>query len=134
MRDHQRGHVEDRDPVGRRQRSGVLREPEPDAVIVVDDEVGRSNDVEKTLDSAGRAAARSELAAVLARAQARDLLDGEPAEMAERFLALLWGDLMMGLLLRLVDPPAPEEAGRRARDAASALLRLYPEVGSPGED
>jgi hypothetical protein len=31
---------------------------------------------------------------------------------------------MIGLLFRLVDPPTPEEAGRRAPDAASAFQRL----------
>jgi hypothetical protein len=52
--------------------------------------------------------------------------------MAREFLALLWGDLMMGLLLRLVDPPASEETGLRARAAASAFLRLRPTVSARG--
>ena len=89
-------------------------------------EAERAPEIAVALDSIGRAGARRELAAVLEKARARGLLTGDPAEMATRFLALLWGDLMMGLLLRLVDPPAPEEAGRRARDAVSAFLRLQP--------
>jgi hypothetical protein len=47
--------------------------------------------------------------------------------MASRFLTLLWGDLQVTLLLRLVDPPSPEEIERRARSAVAALLSLYPE-------
>jgi AcrR family transcriptional regulator len=89
-------------------------------------EADRAPEIARALDSIGRAAARRELAALLDKAQARGLLRGDPAEMAERFLALLWGDLMVSLLLRLVDPPTPEEASRRARDAASAFLRLQP--------
>jgi AcrR family transcriptional regulator len=89
-------------------------------------EAERAPEIALALDSIGRAAARSELAAVLEKAQARGFLSGNPVEMAKQFLALLWGDLMLGLLLRLVDPPTPEEAGLRASDAASAFLRLQP--------
>jgi AcrR family transcriptional regulator len=89
-------------------------------------EAERTPEVAAALDSIGRAAARRELATMLAKARARGLLGGDPAEMVEQFLALLWGDLMMGLLLGLVETPPPEEAGRRARDAASAFLRLQP--------
>ena len=45
--------------------------------------------------------------------------------MAERFSALLWGDLMTSLLLRVADPPDPEEIARRATGATAALLRLH---------
>ncbi|MGN6767948.1 MAG: TetR/AcrR family transcriptional regulator [Rhizobiaceae bacterium] len=89
-------------------------------------EAERAPEVAVALDSIGRAAARRELGAVIEKARARRLLSGNPVEMAEQFLALLWGDLMMGLLLRLVDPPAPEQARLRARAAASALLCLWP--------
>ncbi len=95
-------------------------------------EAERAPEIARALDSIGRAAARRELATVLEKAQARGLLGGDPAEMATRFLALLWGDVMMGLLLRLVDPPTPEAARRRARDAASAFLRLQAAEGSAG--
>ena len=89
-------------------------------------EAERAPEIAVALDSIGRAAARRELGAVIEKARARRLLSGNPVELAEQFLALLWGDLMMGLLLRLVDPPAPEQARLRARAAASALLCLWP--------
>ena len=63
---------------------------------------------------------------MLEKARTYSLLNGEPAKMVEQFLALLWGDLMMGLLLGLVETPTPREIGRRAREAASAFLRLQP--------
>lgn len=97
-------------------------------------EAERAPEIAQALDSIGRAAARTELAALLGKAQARGLLAGDPAEMAARFLALLWGDLMMGLLLRLVDPPTPEEAQRRARDAVAAFLYLQPAEGAGRSD
>jgi hypothetical protein len=87
-------------------------------------EAERAPEIALALDSIGRAAARRELAAVIEKAQARGL-SGNLAEMTKLFLALLWGDLMMRLLLRLVDPPTLDEAGLRARDATSAFLRLY---------
>jgi AcrR family transcriptional regulator len=95
-------------------------------------EAERAPEVAQALEALGRASARRQVAAVLDKARARGLLVGDPAEMAARFLALLWGDLMIGLLLRLTDPPGPEDAARRARDAASALLRLQPAKGSAG--
>jgi AcrR family transcriptional regulator len=93
-------------------------------------EAERAPEIAVALDSIGRAVARRELAAVIEKAQARRLLSGNPAEMARQFLALLWGDLMMGLLLRLVDPPSPEAARLRARATASAFLRLWPTEGA----
>ncbi|TCR67013.1 TetR family transcriptional regulator [Bosea sp. BK604] len=92
-------------------------------------EAERAPEIAQALDSIGRAAARKELAALLGTAQARGLLSGDPVEMTMRFLALLWGDLMLGLLLRLADPPTPEEAQRRAREAASAFLYLQSAEG-----
>ena len=60
------------------------------------------------------------------------MLDGDPAEMVERFSALLWGDLMMSLLLRVGDPPTPEEITRRAERAAGAFLLLHPHRDGAG--
>ncbi len=106
----------------------LLREVSDSAVVGVFRlaiaEAERAPEIAATLDSIGRATARRELTAVLEKAQARGLLSGDPTEMANQFLALLWGDLMIGLLLRLVGPPTPEEAGLRARDAADSFLQL----------
>lgn len=97
-------------------------------------EAERAPEIARTLDSIGRAAARRELASVLAKAQERGLVRGDPAELARQFLALLWGDLMLGLLLRLADRPGPEEAARRARHAARAFLLLQADGGTTGPD
>ncbi|MGN6146845.1 MAG: TetR/AcrR family transcriptional regulator [Mesorhizobium sp.] len=96
-------------------------------------EAERAPEIAQALDSIGRAAARDELAALLAKAQAHGLLQGPPAELARQFLVLLWGELMMNLLLRLVETPTSEEVGERARDAASAFLHLHP-TGRPPDD
>jgi hypothetical protein len=53
-------------------------------------------------------------------------LTGRPAELAEQFAGLLWGDLMVGLLLGVAERPNPREIARRARDAATAFLQLHP--------
>lgn len=89
-------------------------------------EAERAPEIAVALDSIGRAAMREELSAVFEKAQGRALLSGDPTEMVEQFLALLWGDLMMRLLLRLADPPTREKTRLRARATASAFLRLYP--------
>jgi AcrR family transcriptional regulator len=79
------------------------------------------------LDDAGRATNRTSLANLLADAQRRGLLgSGDPGAMATCFLALLWGDLFIRLLLGVARPPSPAEAERRARDATATLLRLHP--------
>ena len=82
-------------------------------------------EVAQALD-ASRAAGRAALARTLARAQADRLLGkGDPAAMAADFFALLIGDLMVRLLLRVADPLSPQAIERRARDATEKFLRLY---------
>jgi len=49
--------------------------------------------------------------------------------MTEKFLGLLWGDLMTGLLLQVTNRPSAGEIARRAREATMAVLHLYPEPG-----
>jgi hypothetical protein len=46
--------------------------------------------------------------------------------MADRFIGLLWGDLLIGLLLEVAGRPDPAALATRARGAAEAFLRLYP--------
>ena len=80
------------------------------------------------LDDGGRKASRAALAECLAGAQAKGLIAGaEPEIMAGQFLALLWGDLLTRLLMRVTPAPGPAEIERRARAATQALLALYPE-------
>ena len=91
-------------------------------------ETERSPDVARTLGENGRKATRAALAGFLARAQSRSLIVGAtPETMASQFLALLWGDLQITLLMRLSETPAPAEIEQRARATTRALLSLYPE-------
>jgi AcrR family transcriptional regulator len=84
-------------------------------------------EVAKALDSIGRQASRAALARTLARAQGDSLIPaGDPATMAVEFFALLWGDLLLQLLLRVTDPPSPKALERKARVATEKFLRLYP--------
>jgi AcrR family transcriptional regulator len=94
-------------------------------------EAVRTPEVAATLDTLGRQSAGAALATIMSDAQSRGLLGGRPAEMADRFAALLWGDLMVGLLLRAIDTPTPLEVTQRAVDAATTFLQLYPEPISP---
>jgi AcrR family transcriptional regulator len=87
----------------------------------------RSPKVAKALDSAGREANRAALAAFLAKALANDLLaHDDPAAMADFFRALLWGDVLIRVLLRVANAPSLEEMERRAHDASRALLASFP--------
>ena len=88
-------------------------------------EANRAPEVAQALESQGRQANRAPLTGILTHARSAGLLQGDLPVMAERFMALLWGDHMMRLLLRLGDPPEPSEIRRRAREAALALLKLH---------
>jgi AcrR family transcriptional regulator len=107
----------------------LLRETTSPTVIAVFRlaiaEAVRTPEVATALETLGRQSGRAAVAAIMSDARSSGLLDGRPAEMAERFAALLWGDLMIGLLLRTVDTPTPQEVAQRALDAATAFLQLY---------
>lgn len=92
-------------------------------------EANRAPEVAQILESRGRQANRAPLTEILTHACSAGLLQGDLPIMTERFLALLWGDLMMNLLLRLTDTPDPSAIRRRAHEAASAMLQLYPGPG-----
>jgi AcrR family transcriptional regulator len=81
-------------------------------------------EVAHTLHALGPQTSRAALTRIMEQARSHGLLTGRPPELAEQFAALLWGDLMIRLLLRVVDPPTPAEIGSRARGAASAFLEL----------
>ena len=108
----------------------VLREVSDPAVMGVFrlaiTESQREPEVARTLDTA-REATRETVRNLVTQAQVDGLLaPGDPAEIASRYFALLWGDLMVSVLLRLRNAPDAKEIERRARDAASDLLRIYP--------
>jgi transcriptional repressor AefR-like protein len=70
---------------------------------------------------------RSVVEDIIAQAQTNGLLGpGDPALLSAQFLALLWGDVMLSVLLRVRDTPGPTETERRARNAAADFLRLNP--------
>lgn len=78
------------------------------------------------LESIGRNARRNALRELMTQAQAAGLVRGDPAEMAEQFFALLWGDLQISLLLRVTERPTESDCTRRARAAATNFLKLHP--------
>jgi AcrR family transcriptional regulator len=86
-------------------------------------EARHAPEVARAVDSIGGETIRAALQAIMARARSAGLVDGEPLQMARRFIALLWGDLLLGLLLGVVERPGPQEIARRARDATDALVR-----------
>jgi AcrR family transcriptional regulator len=111
--------------------SVLLREVSARAVIAVYRlaiaEANRSPEVARTLDQAGRQSARSAARAILGDAQSAGLLGaGDVKVMAEQFFALLWGDLLLGALLRVTEVAPGPALTDRAAVAASAFLRLYP--------
>ena len=89
-------------------------------------EAVQAPEVARALNSIGRETSRAALRKIMARAQASGLLTGRPAELAEQFGGLLWGNLMVSLLLGVADRPTPREIAVRARDAAAAFLQLHP--------
>jgi AcrR family transcriptional regulator len=91
-------------------------------------ESDRSPEIARVLDEAGRETNRAALVELLTVAQANGLLGaGEPATMAARFFALIWGDLLVRLLLRVTDVPKPTDVAQRVRSATEILMALYPE-------
>jgi len=94
-------------------------------------EATRMPEVAQALDSIAGETSRGALRELMTRARSFGLVSGPPAEMAERFAGLLWGNLMVNLLLRVADRPTPREIARRAREAAAAFLQLYPQPDKP---
>jgi AcrR family transcriptional regulator len=83
-------------------------------------------EVAQALDSIGREASRIALRQIMAGAGRLGLVKGEPAELAEQFGGLLWGNLMVSLLLGVAKRPSLRELTARARDATAAFLQLHP--------
>ncbi len=116
--------------------TAILREASDPAVVGVFrlaiTEATRSPEVARLLEKAGRAPNRAALAALLEQAQSRGLIaPGDARELAARFFALLWGDLMVSLLLRVAARPSAVQAAQRARRAADEFLKLYGNASAP---
>jgi AcrR family transcriptional regulator len=114
----------------------ILREVGDPAVMVMFRlaiaEAERSPEVAEALN-AGRSATRLTIVGLFAEAQATGILArGDPQQMMEQFFALLWGDLMLGLLLRVASAPNLAEIERRARAATEAFLKLYANASADG--
>ncbi|TCG06202.1 TetR family transcriptional regulator [Paraburkholderia steynii] len=83
-------------------------------------------EVAQALDSTGRETSRAALRQIMARAQASGLLNGRPADLAEQYGGLLWGNLMVSLLLGVAERPNSREVAARARNATAVFLQLHP--------
>ncbi|WP_254700267.1 TetR/AcrR family transcriptional regulator [Trinickia violacea] len=83
-------------------------------------------EVAQALDSIGRETSRAALRQIMGQAQTSGLLEGRPAELAELFGGLLWGNLMVSLLLGVAEQPNSRELAARARAATAAFLQLHP--------
>ncbi len=83
-------------------------------------------EVAQVLDTVGRETSRAAVRQVMIHAQSSGLLDGRPADMAQQFGGLLWGDLLVSLLLGVARRPTPREIVARAEAAAAAFLRAHP--------
>jgi transcriptional repressor AefR-like protein len=94
-------------------------------------EAVRAPEVAHALNTLGIEPSRAALRQVMDRARSAGLLGGEPTEMAEHFVGLLWGGLMTGLLLRTADRPRSQTIARRASEAAAGLLQLYGQPAKP---
>jgi AcrR family transcriptional regulator len=88
-------------------------------------EAVQAPEVAQALDSIGRESSRAALRQFMARAQTSGLLNGRPAELAEQFGGLLWGNLMVSLLLGVVARPNSREVAARARNATAVFLQLH---------
>lgn len=87
----------------------------------------RAPEIGNILNAAGHEAARKALASLFGKAQrARLLPRGDTIAMAAQFLALLWTDLFVPLLLGVEPRPDEAECRRRGRDAAAQFLALNP--------
>ena len=114
----------------------LLREVSDPTVIAVFRlaiaEAVRAPEVAHALNSVGVETSRAALREVMTRARSAGLVSGDTSGMAEHFAGLLWGNLKVGLLLRVLERPSPREIARRARDATTAFLKLYPQPDKAG--
>jgi AcrR family transcriptional regulator len=88
-------------------------------------ESDRTPEIARTLDSRGREANHKALAELVGKAQAQGLVcAGDPEALAACYLAVLGGDLMIRLLMRVREAPNQREIEVRARAATETLMAL----------
>lgn len=108
----------------------LLRETSDPAVIAVFrlaiSEAVRAPEVGRMLNDIGIETSRAALRELMNRARSAKLLAGEPAELADHFAGLLWGNKMLGLLLDTATRPNAREIAGRSEAATEAFLRAYP--------
>lgn len=110
--------------------NSVLREVTDPQVIAVHRlaiaEAHRAPEVAQTLHQVGREENVRAISALLRRAQTLNLIGaGDCNAMASGFFALLWGNLLIDLLLRVTARPTAKEIDRRAHAATQTFLSLY---------
>jgi len=86
-------------------------------------ESDRAPEIARTLHNSGREVNHKTLAALLTKAQERRLVaTGDPAALAARYFAVLWGDLLLSLLMRVREAPTEREIQTHARAATETLM------------
>lgn len=92
-------------------------------------ESDRPAELAHILDENGRGAHRRALIDFLGQMVRAGLLgDADPETVASQFLSLLFGDTLLRVVMRAIDPPSPRECARRAQMATASVLQLYPPV------
>lgn len=107
----------------------LLREVTAPAVVSVFRlaiaEAERAPEVARTLNNIGRATGRHALDILFTHSKTVGLVHGNVPDMGRQFSALLWGDLMLGLLLCVIEPPSEQALAQQAHQATEAFMQLY---------
>jgi AcrR family transcriptional regulator len=90
-------------------------------------ESDRAPEIARTLHSNGREANQKALSELTRKAQSLGLVPaGNPGAMAASYFSVLWGDLLVGLLMRVREAPTKREIEVRARVATETLMAWRP--------
>ncbi len=109
-----------------RQQLGELCRPNVVAMFrLAIAEADREPAIARALEDIGREASRARLRAILEDGRAKSLLTSDVDEMSDVFRSLLFGDVMIGWLLRSKHAPNERNVALRADRAATAFARLY---------
>ena len=86
-------------------------------------ESDRAPEIARTLDSNGHEANQKALSELVRKAQSLGLVPaGDPRALAACYIAVLWGDLLIRLLMRVRQAPTKREIEIRARAAMETLM------------